>query len=200
MPGEPHTLRRPLAEEFDIGDERLHLADRPPAQFLAVHAADHAAIDALLQCDAPCRRPSWENWHRSKRRELRRASARIEMAVHACQIVSGIAVLWIGRALADMRRRIDDQRMAFADEIVGRAGREVGDIARIPIGRPAPYDVSGAKSRCQGGNAARSQPSSHDTSWSYYPLIRGATAAKSITLSSSRLGRAHPRCTTTQPR
>ena len=74
------------------------------------------------------------------------------MAVHASEVIAGVAVPRIGRTLADMGCRIDDQGMALENDIVGWARREVGDVARIPIGRPAPYDIASAESYCQGRN------------------------------------------------
>ena len=46
--GDAHAFGRPLAQEFDIGDQRLHLAALG-RQILAVHAPPHAAIEPLRQ-------------------------------------------------------------------------------------------------------------------------------------------------------
>lgn len=51
----------------------------------------------------------------------------------------------IGRALADMLRRVHDQRVSIADEIVLSAGTEAVHVGRIPIGRPAPDQIADAQ-------------------------------------------------------
>jgi hypothetical protein len=41
------------------------------------------------------------------------------MTIHASEAVAGVAVLRVGRTLADMGCRIDDQGMALENDIVG---------------------------------------------------------------------------------
>ncbi len=61
------------------------------------------------------------------------------MAILASEVVSGIAHGRVGRALADIAGRVDDQVLAVADEVVLGPGSELGDVrdGGIPIdGRP----------------------------------------------------------------
>ena len=114
--------------------------------------ADHAAIDALFQRDHLVVDHHGKAGVGRDERSAEGPQAGIQMTIHASEVVAGIAVLRIGRVLADMRCRIDDQGMALENEIVNWTRREVGDVARIPIGRPAPDDIAGAKPRCQRGD------------------------------------------------
>ena len=199
MPAHAHALRRPVPQELDIGDQGLHLR-AILRQVLAIHAAPHAAIDAIFQGEHLIVHQHGKRGEGRDEGRGERPEPRVEMAVHAGEVVAGVALLRIARALADMRCGIDDQGMAVADDVVLRARRQIGDVARIPIGRPAPDEVAGPNSCCQGGNQRDPNHPATVLHGLFTQLMRGATAAKSITLSSSRLGRAHLRCTTTLPR
>ena len=68
--------------------------------------------------------------------------------MRAGEIVAGVALGRVGRALADVARRLGDELPAVADEIALRAGRQLGEIVpRVPVRRPSPQDVAGARAR-----------------------------------------------------
>src|SRR6478672_678050 len=105
------------------------------------------------------------------------------MAVDAGQVVAGVAFLRISRVLADLLRRIDDEVVSVANDIVLGVRRQLRDVALIPIGGPAPNEVPDAKTHCRRHderNACDQVTRLHEL---FTPLMRDATAAKGSTLS-----------------
>ena len=96
------------------------------------------------------------------------------------KVVAGIAILRIGGAPADMGSRIDDQGMAFADDVVGRPRGQVGDVAVIPIGRPAPEDVAKPQSGCECGNQCNRGQPTRKLNGPFTPLMRDASTAQQL--------------------
>src|SRR5262249_33601409 len=64
------------------------------------------------------------------------------MTILAGEVVACIAHGGIGRAFADMARRVDDQVAAIANEVVLGALPKPGDIDRVPVGLLAPKQVA----------------------------------------------------------
>src|SRR4029077_5965304 len=108
-----------------------------------------------------------------------RPESRIEMAVHASKVVAGIALLRIARGLADMLCGIDDQGMAVADDIVLGARRKVGDVARVPIGRPSPKEITRTESSGQRHDERDADHPITILHGLFTPLMGDARAAKS---------------------
>ena len=100
-------LGRTRAEKLDVFDQRLHLR-AGIGQALAVHAPVHAAIDALFERKhlivgqhGKCGEGRDEGGGKGPQ-------SGVQMAVDASQVVACVALLGIGRVLADMLCRIDD--------------------------------------------------------------------------------------------
>ena len=97
-----------MAHEFEVGDDRLHLAGLA-RQVFAVEAPPHAPVDAIGQ------RQNLVVHHEGIRREGgdegrgEALQSGIEMTILAGEIIAGIAQGGVGGVLADMAGGIDDQ-------------------------------------------------------------------------------------------
>jgi hypothetical protein len=85
------------------------------------------------------------------------------MAVLAGEVVAGETHGRIGRVLADIARRVDDQLPAVADQVVLGAFAQLGKVDCLPIGGGAPEDIAGAKPsrRCDQNRHCDDQSFSH---------------------------------------
>ena len=143
--GDAHALWRALPHELEIGDQRFHLAAFA-GQVHAIHAAAHAAVDPARQRQHLIVDHHREGAERGHERRGERLKPRVQMAVLAGKVVAGIAHGRIGRVLADIAGRVDDQILAVTDKIVLRARAELGDIGNggIPIGWRPPQHIADA--------------------------------------------------------
>ena len=105
--GHAHALRCALSQILEIGNDGLHLRT-VCRKLLAVHAADHAAIDALLERDHLVVDHHGKASVGRNERGAEGPQSGIQMAVHASEVIASVALRRIGRVLADMGCRIDD--------------------------------------------------------------------------------------------
>ena len=107
-------------------------------QSLAVHAPQHAAIDALFERNHLIVDQHGKTGEGGDEGGGEGLEPGVEMAVRAGEVVSRVALRLIGCALADLACGVDDQRMAVPNAIAFGSGRQIGEVARVPIRRPAP--------------------------------------------------------------
>src|SRR5262249_51147918 len=131
--GQPRTGGNAGGEPPDVSEEALHL-DAIQRQRAAVHAAFHAAVDALLQrADLafasailgelpPC----------AGERHGIGLRAVLEVAVLAGEIVAGVASGGIRSGRADLVRRIDHQGVAVFDKPAERVVPDRADLRWRP--------------------------------------------------------------------
>jgi hypothetical protein len=131
---------------------------------LAQSLPPHAAVDAIRQRQhlvvdqhGKCREGR-DEWRRE------RLQPGVQVAILAGEIVAGIAHGGIGRAPADMLRRIDDEVAPVPDELCLGPLPQPGDIDGVPVWLLAPEQIAdpepGARGNDKGyeGKQKRAEP------------------------------------------